>query len=87
MGQRQQAKHGPHLLMPAEDVADGAARECLVDLHGGATRVGKHSAHPLPLQRLHQDVRALAWLGPIPVHPFRSTCHNKGKSDKRLHPG
>jgi hypothetical protein len=37
-----------HLLVPAEDVADGlTAGECLVDLHGGTTRVCKHSVHTL----------------------------------------
>jgi hypothetical protein len=37
-----------HLLVPAQDVADGlAAGERLVDLHGGATGVRKHSVNTL----------------------------------------
>jgi len=51
------------LLVAGEDVADGGgAGECLVDLHGSTTGVGEHVRHALPLQRLHEDVGALAGL-------------------------
>ena len=51
------------LLVAREDVADGGgARERLVDLHRRAAGVGEDVRHALPLQRLHEDVRALARL-------------------------
>jgi hypothetical protein len=43
-----------HLLVAAQDVADRVgAGEGLVDLHGGAARVGKQRVHTLALQSLH----------------------------------
>ena len=33
-----------------------------MDLHGGASGVGEDVRHALPLQRLHEDVGALAGL-------------------------
>ena len=54
---------GAALLVAREDVADGGgARERLVDLHRRAAGVGEDVRHALPLQRLHEDVRALARL-------------------------
>ena len=43
-----------HLLVPAQDVADGVgARERLVNLHARTARVGKNQINTLPLQALH----------------------------------
>ena len=54
----------PRLLVAAEDVLHGvAARQSLVDLHGGAAGVGKQGLHALALQRLDQDVAAAGRTG------------------------
>ena len=59
-----------HLLVPAEGVFDGGrTRQRLVDLHGCAAGVCKQRVHALPLQRLDQDIGALAGLVPVAVDP------------------
>lgn len=68
---RQQPGGGPHLLMAAQGVLDQvAAGEGLVDLHGGAARIGKHAMGTLPFQTLHNNVCPLPGFVSKPVHPF-----------------
>lgn len=51
------------LLVAGKHVADGwRACQSLVDLQGSAAGVGEHVRHAFPLQSLHQDVGAFAWL-------------------------
>jgi len=65
----------PHLLVAAQDVAyERRAREGLVDLHRGASRVRKQLPHALALQRLHQNVGAFPRLAAVPVDPLFPPC-------------
>ena len=60
-----------HLFMSTEGIFHQvAARESLVDLHRGSSRVGKHSVSALPLKALHNDVCALSGFVAEPVDPF-----------------
>lgn len=46
-----------------------------MDLHRGTTGVGEDLVHSLALERLHQDVGALAGdTVPKAVHPVRGAC-------------
>ena len=73
-------------LLVAEEVVgdDRGARQRLVDLHGRAARVGEHVADAAPLQRLHEDVRALAGLG-RPPRPERRGRRRRGRRGDRGH--
>ena len=54
---------GAALLVAREDVADhGGARQRLVDLHRRAAGIGEDGGHALALERLDEDVGALAGL-------------------------
>lgn len=86
----------PHLLVAAQDVADGfGAGQGLVDLHGRAAGVGKQRVHTLALQGLSKggikrasEVSAMhnsqrqKWANSVST-PSRSRASQKGATNRQ----